>query len=141
MQISAIGSFTSGQSNAPGMNPDAYARIYAQQNGISFEEAKSKLRAMYGEPQKPEEVNQQKNVQQKQIEPQEDEKAQIAAQLRALGIPDNIIQRGPAAVGEYAKEHNIQLPGMQPPQGQNSFTGQDQISEMNKHFLLKKRAA
>ena len=32
-------------------NPDEYARVYAQQNGISFEEAKAELREKYGDPQ------------------------------------------------------------------------------------------
>ncbi len=33
-----------------GMNPDVYARMYAQQNGISFKEAQTELRTQYGEP-------------------------------------------------------------------------------------------
>ncbi len=32
-------------------NPDEYAQIYAQQNNLSFEEAKSQLKSQYGDPQ------------------------------------------------------------------------------------------
>lgn len=37
----------------PGMDPDAYAQQYANTNGISLEEAKSQLKAKFGDPQKP----------------------------------------------------------------------------------------
>ncbi len=36
-----------------GMDPNTYAMQYAQQNGISFDEAKQQLRAKYGDPQAP----------------------------------------------------------------------------------------
>lgn len=36
-----------------GMDPNTYAMQYAQQNGISFDEAKQQLRAKYGDPQPP----------------------------------------------------------------------------------------
>ncbi|MBQ2644008.1 hypothetical protein IJG14_00365 [bacterium] len=35
-----------------GMDPDAYAQQYAEENGISLEEAKAQLRAKYGDPQR-----------------------------------------------------------------------------------------
>lgn len=44
-------------------------------------------------------------------------KDQFIQQLRALGIPDDIIKQGPEAVKKYAQEHNIQLP--EPPKGAN----------------------
>ncbi|MBQ8636186.1 hypothetical protein IJ425_08560 [bacterium] len=36
-------------------NPDVYATQYAQQNGISLNEAKNELKVQYGEPQRPQE--------------------------------------------------------------------------------------
>jgi len=38
-------------------------------------------------------------------------------QLKALGIPDDIIKKGPEAVKQYALQNNIQLP--EPPQKAN----------------------
>ncbi len=53
MKIGAIG----GAGNLPPkMGPDAYARQYAQQKGISFEEAKAELRAKFGDPKPPGQV-------------------------------------------------------------------------------------
>ena len=37
----------------PGMNPDAYARVYASENNMSFEDAKAELKAKHGDPQAP----------------------------------------------------------------------------------------
>lgn len=37
----------------PPMNPDVYAQKYATENGISLDDAKNKLRAKFGDPQKP----------------------------------------------------------------------------------------
>jgi len=36
-----------------GTDPNTYAAQYAQQNGISLDEAKTKLKSPYGDPQKP----------------------------------------------------------------------------------------
>ena len=44
--------FTSGRPQ-PGINPDTYAQNYANQKGITLEEAKAELKAKYGDPQKP----------------------------------------------------------------------------------------
>lgn len=41
------------QGPRPGMDPDAYAQQYANTNGISLDEAKSQLKARFGDPQKP----------------------------------------------------------------------------------------
>lgn len=35
----------------PGIDPDSYAKQYANEKGITLEEAKAELRAMYGDPQ------------------------------------------------------------------------------------------
>ena len=40
-----------GQNQPVRQNPDEYAKSYAEQNGISFEEAKAELKAKYGDPQ------------------------------------------------------------------------------------------
>lgn len=37
----------------PPMDPNAYAQRYAQENGISLDDAKNQLRARFGDPQKP----------------------------------------------------------------------------------------
>lgn len=37
----------------PGQDPNAYAQHYAKLNGISFEDAKTELKAKYGDPVKP----------------------------------------------------------------------------------------
>lgn len=38
---------------APGIDPDTYAQQYANEHGITLEEAKAELRAKYGDPQQP----------------------------------------------------------------------------------------
>ena len=53
MKINSIGGFGG---NLPKMDPDAYARMYALQKGISLEEAKTELRAKFGDPQKPKQL-------------------------------------------------------------------------------------
>ncbi|MBQ8887027.1 MAG: hypothetical protein IJY61_04930 [Candidatus Gastranaerophilales bacterium] len=40
-----------GQTQQVRQNPDDYAKQYAEQNGLSFEEAKAELKAKYGDPQ------------------------------------------------------------------------------------------
>ena len=40
-----------GQTQQVRQNPDEYAKIYAEQNGISVEEAKAELKSKYGDPQ------------------------------------------------------------------------------------------
>ena len=52
-QSSLKGAQVAGQQNNQDMDPDAYAQQYAEENGISLEEAKAQLRAKYGDPQKP----------------------------------------------------------------------------------------
>ena len=46
-------SFGIGNFPPQGMNPDEYAKVYAQQNGISLDEAKNQLRQQYGDPNPP----------------------------------------------------------------------------------------
>ena len=40
-----------GQNQQVRQNPDEYAKQYAEQNGLSFEDAKAELKAKYGDPQ------------------------------------------------------------------------------------------
>lgn len=47
MNIGAVGG------PGPGMDPDSYAKIYAQKHGITLEEAKAELRAKFGDPKPP----------------------------------------------------------------------------------------
>jgi len=49
MQVSGI------SGAIPNMDPTAYAKIYAQQNNISVQEAKTELQEMYGDPKPPQE--------------------------------------------------------------------------------------
>ena len=48
-----------GQTQQVRQNPDEYAKQYAEQNGISFEEAKAELKSKYGDPQQ---QNQSSNI-------------------------------------------------------------------------------
>jgi len=144
MQIGAVGGFST-STNRIKMDPDKYAQQYAAQNGISVEEAKEKLKTQFGDPQNTGGVNKTQSFGQTESESTEDvseaEKAKIASQLRALGIPDNIIQQGPQAVGDYAKEHDIKLPELSSNKQSDNFTGQTQLADLNRFFILKKNAA
>lgn len=44
---------TSTQLPSQGTDPDTYAQQYADENGLSLEEAKAELKSKYGDPQKP----------------------------------------------------------------------------------------
>ena len=48
--INSINNFAS-QNQQIRQNPDEYAKIYAEQNGISVDEAKAELKSKYGDPQ------------------------------------------------------------------------------------------
>ncbi len=45
--------FDGPQLGGPQMDPNAYAQVYAKENGINIDEAKAQLRAKFGDPQKP----------------------------------------------------------------------------------------
>lgn len=45
--------FDGPQLGGPQMDPNAQAQVYAKENGISLDEAKTQLRAKFGDPQKP----------------------------------------------------------------------------------------
>ena len=48
-QINGLGSF--GQSQPPKIDPDKYAKEYAEKNNLSLADAKAKLKEQYGDPQ------------------------------------------------------------------------------------------
>lgn len=48
--INSVNGF-GGQTQQVRQNPDEYAKVYAEQNGISVEEAKAELKSKYGDPQ------------------------------------------------------------------------------------------
>ena len=48
-----------GQNQQVRQNPDEYAKQYAEQNGLSVEEAKAELKSKYGDPQQ---QNQSSNI-------------------------------------------------------------------------------
>ncbi|MBQ8887028.1 MAG: hypothetical protein IJY61_04935 [Candidatus Gastranaerophilales bacterium] len=54
--INSINSF-GGQTQQVRQNPDEYAKVYAEQNGISVEEAKAELKSKYGDPQAQSEIS------------------------------------------------------------------------------------
>jgi len=56
--VDSIGGISGGSGFGAKMDPDAYARQYAQQKGISFEQAKAELKAMYGAPKAPQKPQQ-----------------------------------------------------------------------------------
>jgi len=120
--------------NSQGMNPDDYAMMYAQQHGISVDAAKNELRAKYGDPQ------QQANSSVKQPLLQFDSGNNVdanfvltadnkskqcpipkeaQAELRKLGIPQSVIDKGDKAIKEYAEKHKIKLPPKKPPREEN----------------------
>lgn len=51
MRFDGIQSYGGGPT--PGVDPDTYAQKYANEHGITLEEAKTELRAKYGDPQQP----------------------------------------------------------------------------------------
>ncbi len=52
--LNGIGQAGGSSSRPPqGMDPNAYAQKYAQENGMSLEQAKVKLKELYGDPQAP----------------------------------------------------------------------------------------
>ena len=61
MMINALSGFNYysqfGQQQGIQRNPDAYAQRYANQKGLSLEEAKSELKTQYGEPSQQSQVN------------------------------------------------------------------------------------
>lgn len=52
-----INGFGGGCNQQIGQNPDEYAKTYAEQNGLSLDEAKAELKSKYGDPQQPNETN------------------------------------------------------------------------------------
>ena len=48
--INSVNGF-GGQTQQVRQNPDEYAKVYAEQNGLSVEEAKAELKSKYGDPQ------------------------------------------------------------------------------------------
>lgn len=48
--INSVNGF-GGQNQQVRQNPDEYAKVYAEQNGLSVEEAKAELKSKYGDPQ------------------------------------------------------------------------------------------
>jgi len=93
-----------------GMSPDAYAKQYAQQKGISVSEAKAELKAMHGDPAKQggaelsSALSGSGNTKTTDIPPE------VYQQLLSLGVPAEIIQQGDDAIRKYAKENNINIP-------------------------------
>ena len=114
IKVKAINFF---QSPPPGMNPDSYAIKFAEQNNISVEEAKVKLRQMLGEPS-PQPANKTKdqdavNGTDKVLAGKREDFDKL---LVSKGIPAELVDaHNRVKIEEYAKENNIQLPP--PPDG------------------------
>ena len=101
---------------AKGMDPEAYAQQYANEKGISIDQAREELRAQHGDPMQGSggagsnstaDALSTGNVdgtgKQSSIPPE-------AWQLQSLGIPLEVIQQGDDAIHKFAEENNIQLP-------------------------------
>ena len=88
------------------INPDYYAQLYANKNGISLEEAKQQLKSQFGNP-KQHQVN---SFQQILFSNNTDSIPSETIQLQTLGIPLNVILQGDNAIKQYADEYNINLP-------------------------------
>lgn len=82
-----------------GIDPNKYAEQYAKQKGISVDQAKAELKAKHGDPARQAQGGQGSNS----LPPE-------AVELRAAGIPVEVIQKGDDAIKKYAEENNIQIP-------------------------------
>jgi hypothetical protein len=120
-----ITNFGSSPNPPQGIDPDAYAQQYATENGISLEEAKQRLKAKFGDPQKPNStfVPNGSNITFEQAhglwfnrtnrsnidttKPSD----QITEMLRnKYGIPEYVIKDGNKAIKQYAIDNVIDLP-------------------------------
>ena len=119
----SFGSVSQSQMQKPQMDPEAYAQQYANQHGISIEQAREELKAQFGDPQQQGGVSSATGAsgsnaastalstgdvdgtgRQPSIPPE-------AMQLHQIyGIPLEVIQEGDNAIQQYAKENNITLP-------------------------------
>ena len=131
----------------PGGDPDAFAQKYADEHGITLEEAKEELRSKYGDPQQPTQpsiymepraqiytdsgeplysnpysamgldINFDSTSEADYAEVNQDDPKTDA--LKRAGIPEAVIKQGDDAVRKYAEEHGIKLPPppQRPPQG------------------------
>ena len=112
------------------VDPDTYAQTYADENGLTLEEAKAELSEKYGDPTQPEEAgaadgtkatsstdkadnaNGSSNEDQQLIEagiPQEvvneGQDAIMIFLMEQLNVPEDIISQGEEAIMEYLKEN------------------------------------
>ena len=98
-----------------GVDPNAYAEQYAQEKGISVEEAKQELKTKFGDPQQQQggasalsnslsgaDSTTSSGIPQSELE-----------KLMAAGIPEEVIAQGDNAIMQFAQENNITLPEKQ----------------------------
>lgn len=135
MQIGAIGSSYQPIKQVQQVSDDQ-ARKYAEQKGISIEEAKQELKVMLSG------SNGAEGIDKAQGAPPppppkggDSENDELINQLKSLGIPESIINRGISAIEEYAKNNNIEIPNISNLQITSGFAGMNQIGEMNKMFI------
>ena len=142
-----VNSISNGRPLPPEGDPDAYAQKYADEHGITVEEAKKELRSKYGDPQQPTQpsvfmepraqiytdsgeplysnpyavmgldINSDSTSEAAYADVNQDDPKTDA--LKRAGIPEAVIKQGDDAVRKYAEEHGIKLPPppQRPPQG------------------------
>ncbi|MBR2068978.1 MAG: hypothetical protein IJ877_04365 [Candidatus Gastranaerophilales bacterium] len=102
---------TTAYPQGPQMDPNAYAQQYANQNGITLEEAKAELKSKYGDPKAPEAdaslfsglsqpTTLQNNANPYGIAPEEQE-------LLECGIPIEVILEGDDAIMKFIEDNNV----------------------------------
>ena len=107
------------------MDPNAYAQKYAQQKGISVEQAKQELRATHGDPQQPQGAdglqfggNSEDSIQRPSsfdgssfsTKDFDSDRENIEKELKKLGIPEDVIKEGDDAIRKFAEENDIKIP-------------------------------
>ncbi|MCR4880453.1 MAG: hypothetical protein K6A44_00665 [bacterium] len=109
----AIDAISSGMRPPQGVDPNQYAQQYAEQNGISVDEAKEQLKAKFGDPQQPGGSSAVSNALSSGDVTGTGSNPSIpkeAWELQALGIPLEVIQEGDNAIKQFADDNNIKLP-------------------------------
>ena len=137
MQFDGIQGFGGG-GPVPGMDPNAYAQRYADENGITLEEAKAQLRAKHGDPQQPNQASKDPmsmngsawgavpgfgglgGLRQSPslagmngMETPRGDDSSKKQELLNRGIPQYIIDKGDDAIRKFAEENGINLPPRQ----------------------------
>ena len=111
-----INSISSNQQRPPQMDPDAYAQQYANQKGISLDEAKAELKAKFGDPEQRKGPDSNQQVKSGQLFSFKTDETDLVSfnntteteSSKEKERPDKNIDPE-TFVQQYANEHNISL--------------------------------